>query len=305
MPHTSALFPSMTALRVILAIAERGSTTAAAESIHLSQSAVSKQLLTLETALAGQIFERRPSGMVPTELGRIYLEQAQVAVKAMEEAAFRAALLQPESHTLRLKVLPILGDRWLLPRFSDFSSKHPEIDVQYTTFSTDHPSVQPDGSFRFGRGPFPGEDAMYIFGKNVRLVCSPAYLQRVGRCENIEDAARGVIIEHPATPLQWSDLVDALDVPDLKPSGVLRFDYYTLVLRAAISGQGFALVPWQLVEEELRSGSLVNPGGLGYTSQVVYWFATPSNRKPTVALKLFLHWLEANKAKWETIGPVE
>lgn len=283
----------MTALRVMLAIAERGSTTAAAESINLSQSAVSKQLLTLEDLLGAQIFSRRPSGMVPTELGLIYLEQAQVAIKAMEEAAFRASSLQPDSHTLRLRVLPILGDRWLLPRFSDFSQKHPEIDVQYTTFSTENPAVQPDGAFRFGRGPFADEDAIYLFGKDVRLVCSPSYLGRLGGCETLEAAARGMIIEHPGTPLHWADLVADHGQPDLKPSGIMRFDYYTLVLRAAISGQGMALVPPQLVEEELRAGSLVNPGGLGYHSKVVYWFTTPADRKPSAALKAFRRWLTA------------
>ncbi len=289
--HTSVPLPSMTALRVVLAIAERGSTTAAAESINLSQSAVSKQLLTLENLLGAQMFMRKPSGMVPTDLGRIYLEQAQVAIKAMEEAAFRAASLQPDSHTLRLKVLPILGDRWLLPRFSDFNQKHPDIDVQYTTFATDNPAVQPDAVFRFGRGPFANEHSIYLFGEDVRLVCAPAYLARFGSCETIEDAARGIIIEHPGTPLRWIDLVAEHGTPELEPQGVMRFDYYTLVLRAAISGQGMALVPPQLVEEELRAGSLVNPGGIGYVSKVAYWFTTPTDRKPSSALKAFQRWL--------------
>ncbi|GLR55027.1 LysR family transcriptional regulator [Shinella yambaruensis] len=291
MVHPSVPLPSMTALRVMLAIAERGSTTAAAESINLSQSAVSKQLLTLEDLLGAQVFTRKPSGMVPTELGRIYLEQAQVAMKAMEEAAFRAARLQSDSHTLRLKVLPILGDRWLLPRFSDFNQKHPDIDVRYTTFSTDNPAAQPDAVFRFGRGPFPGEDPIYLFGKDVRLVCSPAYLARLGPLETIEDAARGIIIEHPGTPLHWADLVNGYGKPDLEPQGVMRFDYYTLVLRAAISGQGMALVPPQLIEDELRAGSLVNPGGIRYASKAAYWFSTPADRKPTLALKAFQRWL--------------
>lgn len=291
MGHPFMPLPSMTALRVMLAIAERGSTTAAAESINLSQSAVSKQLLTLEHLLGAQVFTRKPSGMVPTELGRIYLEQAQVTMKAMEEAAVRAARLQSDSHTLRLKVLPILGDRWLLPRFSDFSQKNPDIDVRYTTFSTNNPAAQPDGAFRFGPGPFPGEDSTYLFGKNVRLVCSPAYLARLGRLETIEDAARGIIIEHPGTPLHWEDLVNEYRRPGLKPQGIMRFDYYTLVLRAAISGQGMALVPPQLIEDELRAESLVNPGGIGYVSKAVYWFSTPGNRKATPALKTFQRWL--------------
>ena len=188
-------------------------------------------------------------------------------------------------------MLPILGDRWLLSRFSDFSQKHPDIDVQYTTFSTDNPAAQPDAVFRFGRGPFPNEEAVYLFGKDVRLVCAPTYLARLGPCETLEDAARGIIIEHPSTPLHWADLVEDHRKPGLEPQGIMRFDYYTLVLRAAISGQGMALVPPQLVEEELRNGGLVNPGGIRYASKVAYWFATPTDRKPTPALKAFQRWL--------------
>lgn len=284
--------PSMTALRVMLAIAERGSTTAAADSIHLSQSAVSKQLLTLEALLGAQVFARLPTGMVPTELGRIYIEQARVVIKALEDAALRAARLQPDPHLLRLKVLPIFGDRWLLPRFEDFSCKHPEIEVQYTTLAGDNAAEPPDGSFRFGRGPFPNEDALYLFGRDVRLVCTPGYLAAQGGAGTLEDLARGTVFEHHGTPMHWSDLTASHGRPGLAARRVTRFDYYTLVLRAAISGQGLALVPVQLIEAELRLGQLVNPGGIGYASDIGYWFTTPQDRRPSAALAVFRDWLE-------------
>lgn len=282
----------MTALRVLLAIAQRGSTTAAAESIHLSQSAVSKQLLTLEALLGAPVFLRLPTGMVPTELGRIYIEQARIALKAMEVAGFRASQLQADPHQLRLKVLPILGDRWLLPRFAGFSHEHPEIEVRHTTLPTEDAAEQPDGAFRFGRGPFPGEEALYLFGRDVRLVCAPAYLARLGGGTTVEDLAGGTVFEHPGTPLHWSDLTSGLGKPHLQARNITRFAYYTLVLRAAISGQGMALVPVPLIEAELASGQLVNPGGIGYASEVGYWFTTPADRRPTAALEVFRDWLK-------------
>ncbi|MFD1880601.1 LysR substrate-binding domain-containing protein [Paracoccus pacificus] len=282
----------MTALRVMLAIAQRGSTTAAAESINLSQSAVSKQLLKLESQLGGQVFARLPSGMVPTRLGRIYIEQARIAIKAMDDAAFQARQLQPDPNTLRLKLLPIFGDRWLLPRVQEFNQKNPSIDIQYTTFSTQNPGDQPDGFFRFGPGPFPDEDALYLFGRDVWLVCAPSYLARQGNPQTLEQLARCNIFEHPGTPLHWSDLVRWHGQPELRAQNIARFDYYTLVLRAAISGQGLALVPPQLVEAEFAAGQLVNPGGIGYASDIGYWFTMPLDRKPSPALRLFRGWLQ-------------
>ncbi len=135
--------PSTTALQVLIAVAERGSTSAAAESTSLSQSAVSKQLLTLEDLIGSPVFARTPRGMIPTEVGSIYIEQARTALKAMEDAALRVARLKPGPRVLRLQVPPIFGDRWLLPRFLRFTEQHPEIEVQFTTFVSPTQSQTP------------------------------------------------------------------------------------------------------------------------------------------------------------------
>ncbi len=291
MRQSSVPLPSMTALRVLLALAERGSTTAAAESLHLSQSAVSKQLLTLESLLCTPIFHRQPAGMIPTEVGCVYIEQARIAIKAMEDAAFRAARLQADPHVLRLKVLPIFGDRWLLPRIGDFSQKHPEIEVQHTTFTTDSASEQPDGAFHFGSSPLPGTEAIRMFGRDVLLVCAPSYLARLEGARTLEDFARATLFEHSRTPLHWAQLVAWHGKPDLAARNIIRFEYYTLVLRATILGQGMALVPPQLIESELASGQLVNAGGIRYEAGFGYWFSVPSNRRPSAALLAFQEWL--------------
>ena len=285
--------PSMSALRVLVALAECGSTTAAAETIHLSQSAVSKQLLTLEGLLGEKVFIRSRAGLVPTAIGRIYIDQARVAIKAMEDAAFAAARLQADPHVLRLKVLPILGDRWLLPRLADFNRIHPQIEVQYTTLNSDRPDEQPDGAFLFARQPAPGTQSWRLFGQDVRLVCSPDYLARLGRVETLEDLARGTVFQHPGTPLHWQEFAAWHGKPSLQPKSVVEFEYYTLVLRAAQLGQGLALVPLQLVEAELASGQLVNPRGLGYEAEACYWFSVVAGHKPSTTLRAFVRWLQA------------
>ena len=292
MRQRSIPLPSMGALRVLVALAECGSTTAAAEKIHLSQSAVSKQLITLEDLLGAKVFLRSQAGLVPTALGRIYIEQARVAIQAMENAAFSAAQLQADPHVLRLKVLPILGDRWLLPRLADFSARHPQIEVQYTTLTSERPDEQPDGAFHFARQPPPDTQSLRLFGQDVRLVCAPAYLERLGAPQAWADFARGTVIEHPGTPLHWSDLAAAHGRPDLRARTTIRFEYYTLVLRATLLGQGLALAPLQLVEADLEGGQLVNPQGIGYRAAIGYWFSTPTGRKPSAALTSFRDWLQ-------------
>ncbi|MEK1933934.1 MAG: LysR family transcriptional regulator [Pararhizobium sp.] len=285
--------PSMTALQILLAVAERGYTTAAADSMNLSQSAVSKQLLALEELIGGPAFARTTQGMIPTEAGQIYIEQAQVAIKAMEDAQLQVARLKPNPKALRLQVLPIFGDRWLLPRFVDFSEKFPEIDVQFTTFVSATQAESPDGIFTFGATPPAGEKGAYLFGRDVALVGTPGYWEKLGNPRCLEEVTAGVMLEHPQTPLLWPDFADALGHPNARPKHTIRFGYYTMVIRAALAGQGMTLIPRGLIADDLQAGRLVNPASLGYRSNFCYWFTIPRSKAVSPAMQTFVDWLQA------------
>lgn len=301
MKQLSGRLPSTTALRVLLAVGERGSASGAAEAIHLSQSAVSKQLLALEALVGQPLFLRTPQGMLPTEAGRIYLEQARIAVKALEDAALRVARLRPDPQVLRLQVLPIFGDRWLLPRFARFTERHPGLDVQFTTFVSPTQSEDADASFRFGEGVWPGEQADYLFGREVALAAAPAYWSQLGGIRALADLQRGVVLEHPQTPLRWSHFAAACPQAPPAPRHSVRFGFYTMVIRAALAGQGMALIPRGLILEELAEGRLENPLGLGYRSSYGYWFSRPLQRRPREALEVFRQWLLGEAAG---LGPL-
>lgn len=289
-PHRRRL-PSTAALQVLLAIAERGSTSAAAESIALSQSAVSKQLLGLEELIGSPAFVRTPHGMVATEVGRIYIEHARTALKAMEDAALLAARLKPGPRVLRLQVPPIFGDRWLLPRFMSFSDEHPDIEVQFTTFISPQQSEMPDGIFQFCITPMAESESFYLFGNDVLLVSAPSYFERYGMPQTLEDLAGGVMLEHPQTPFHWQHFAAHHHRPDLAMRHTTRFGYYTMVIRAALAGQGMALIPRELITDELSSGRFVNPGGFTYPSAYGYWFVTPPNARQSGSMNAFKAWL--------------
>ncbi len=301
----SMRLPSMVALQTIVEIARRGFTTAAADSLNLSQSAVSKQLIAIENLVGCPLFERTNHGMIPTEAGQIYLEKARIAIKAMEDAKLQIARLNPQRKTLRVQVLPILGDRWLLPRFSEFTDTYPDVDVQFTNFGDKSQTEMPDAVFTFGESPPQGTDSLYLFGKEAWLVASPMYWKRHGTPKCFNDLLSCTFLEHPGTPLLWDDYAAFVGQPNLRPDRVIRYGYYTMVIRAALSGQGIALIPKGLIEEELESGKLVSHPTMKFEGTSAYWYTSQlaETNKSDLApvLGAFTDWLKDTLVK----SPVE
>lgn len=288
---TRTHLPTTVALRVIVSLAQHGTVSSAAQALHLTQSAVSKQLKSIE-ALAGMcLFTRTSRGLTPTEAGEIYVEQARLALGALETAAVRLSGLRSAQPTIRLHVLPILGDRWFMPRFSRFADLHPGVDVQFTTFAPSDTLDQADAVFRFGDGIWPGWDASYVLGKDVVLIGSPQLIGRGGGLTVANQVQNFPVLDHLQTPLRWSDFGAAHNLPDFRPSRVVRLGYYALVIRAAISGQGLALVPRSLVLDELETGQLINPAGLGFLSRNGYWLTTPADRPLHKDLSVLRDWI--------------
>lgn len=293
--------PSTTALRVLAALVEHGSASEAAKSVHLTQSAVSKQLRSLEEIAGLPLFTRTGRGLVPTEAGRIYVDQARIALGALETAAGRIAALRGSPNAVRLHVLPILGDRWLVPRLPLLARARPELEVQFTTQATGDTVEEADGVFRFGEGDWPGQQqADYLFGRNVALVGAPSLLSRMGGIATAEDVRRYTVLDHRHTPLRWSEFAEAQGLAGFAPAHMVHFGFYALVIRAAIAGQGLALVPRCLIGEELLIGRLVNPAGLGFHSRHGYWFTVPADRTPRPGLVTFRDWLLGEA---RTLGP--
>jgi len=288
---THRLPSSITSLRVLLAIAEHGTASGAAGAVNLTQGAVSKHLRGLEEALGAPLFNRGSRGLVPTEAGRIYIKHARLALAELQAAAARISALGASPWSVRLHVLPIIGDRWLVPRFPRFAELHPEIDVQFTNFVTVDTTEAADGVFRFGEGHWPGQRADYLFGRNVALVGTASLLARNGGLETAQDVRRYTVLDHFQTPLRWSEFAAAQGLDEFTSIRTIRYGFYSLVIRAAMSGQGLALVPRRLVQDELASGRLVNPAGLGFKSRNAYWFTTPEDRPIRPGLAAFHRWL--------------
>lgn len=283
----------MTALRVFEAAARHLTCTGAADELFLTQSAVSKQLRTLEEHLGVVLFQRENRGLVLTELGRDYLAEIRPLLAQIAAASARLSLRRSEGVSLTLSILSIVGDRWLLPMFGEFTRANPEIDIQFTNLiSRDkQTTTEPDAAFMCGEGSWPGYVADYLFGREVVLLASPDLIARGDGLLRLEDVARYPLLNHFQRAEAWSEFFAANGMAPPSSPRVIRYEFYATIIKAAIGGMGLALVPRVFVSEELERGDLVNPLGLGVTSRRGYFFVVQEHKQSTPALAALRSWV--------------
>lgn len=300
------VIPSTTALRTFVAAARHLTFTGAADELFLTQSAVSKQIRTLEESLGVTLFVRVNRGLVLTQLGRIYLDEVSPLLTQLAIASGKLSTLSTAPSSLTLRISAILGDRWLLPRFPRFAQSHADVDVQFTSLlSRDRTQeTEPDGAFMYGEGVWPGCISDYLFGRRMVLVASPSLLDRIP-LTSLDAITQCPLLKHFEVPYAWDEFCSEHGLALPQQIHFIRYEFYSTMLKAAIAGMGMALVPIVYAQEELQRGELVNPLQLGCTSKYGYYFVLPERRQNDPALAVFRSWLlqEAQETRTALAGP--
>lgn len=269
-------------------MARHGSISAAANELCLTQSAVSKQVQALEATLGVALFTRSSRGLSLTAEGAAYLP---FVCDVFERLLASARALPAKRRALRLHVVPVVGERWLMPRFPRFQAAHPKIDVRFPYFATNSDAGDADAMIRFGNGQWPDRAVEYLFGRDLHLVGAPALVQRVlaGDLQTI------TFLEHHQAGCGWADLEGAAPLP--ARAQVLSFGFYALIIRAAVSGQGLALLPTCLIEEELARGDLLRCGGISRRSPNGYWLTHANGRETDGDFLALRDWIVGEAAQ--------
>ncbi|MEI8146936.1 MAG: LysR substrate-binding domain-containing protein [Alphaproteobacteria bacterium] len=288
--------PSITSLRVFLALAEHETTLQAASVVGLTQSAVSKQIRSLEETLGMALFERSSRGLTLTEAGTIYRPYVEASLEQLTRARRRLGERADARRPVRLHMLAIVGERWLMARFPGFTAMHPEIDVQFTHYVTETASEEPDIDIRHGDGGWPDMDAHYLFGREMVLVAAPALIERAGGLASAADVQTMTLLQHFQMPAYWAEFTEAHGQRGAVPAHTIRYGYLSVIIRAAVAGLGIALLPRCFVTEELSSGALVAPEGLTFTSATGYWLTRPRSGDPRGEVNVLAEWLIAEAA---------
>jgi len=269
--------------------------TAASLELGSSQPAVSQRINSLENLLGTPLFERRHRGVVLTETGE---ELYQIVRTSLQGISRQIDKIQ---HKIQRNVLRIDTDMgfagyWLLPRLNQLQDLIPNVDVQISTspneFSLRNSSAHL--AISFGDGQIPGCRSDKLFSERVVPVCSPQFFQAHGRPDNAASLLRLPLLNLPdPRPSRWLNWTEWFHLQQLDPGeGVtsLTFNAYTLVIQAALKGQGVALGWRPLIDPFLSSGELIVCGPECQTERG-YYLIQPAQENDDVLNVKVKEWL--------------
>lgn len=297
----SRLHPPTHLLRAFIATARHLSISRAAEELSLTQSAVSKQVIELESMLGTPLFERVRKRLLLSPVGQRYLGRIEPLVKAIEAATLEIIAHGDSGGALHISCLPSFGAKWLIPRLTAFRAAHPDVTLHFVPFSQGYDFHLPelDCAIRYGEGTWPGATASYLTGRTM-VVIAPPRAARAMPLRKPQDVARHVLLQHATVPEAWENWCRRHRVDGINPLNGPTLDQYTSLVHAVMAGMGLALVPRCLVQDELQAGVITapldgTPAGEFETSSG-YHLCHPEGKAQVPALRAFRDWIVAQAA---------
>jgi LysR family glycine cleavage system transcriptional activator len=252
--------PPLNAVRAFAAAARHLSFTRAALELHVTHSAVSRQIKSLEAFLGTALFERRVRQVVLTAEGHQFFAEVEPAL-AQIHAAARALQGQGPARAVRINVRPSFAVRWLIPRLPSFVERFPDIEPQVVT-STVMPEQAVDSfdiAVRRGLEGWPPSIKVRPFLKDEVLVVGAPALFQAHPLPDLRALASHVQLSARTRKDDWDAWKKQVGAPRARPAGRLQFDHLHFVLQAAVDGLGVALAPASLISHDLASGRLTSP----------------------------------------------
>ena len=240
-------------LRIFHAVADAGSLTHAGDTLHLSQSAVSRQIRALEESLNTTLFHRHARGLILTEQGELLFDATSAMSRRLDTAEARIRDSEEEVFgELRVTTTTGFGSLWLAPRLPKLYEKYPDlsIDLMLEERVLDLPMREADVAIRMKEPSQADLVRRKIMSVKMCLYASPAYVQENGTPDSLEDLKNHRLICQRLNSTQVSaasQLVQELltyDVPLM-----LTVNNYFGVLQAVLAGLGVGVLPDYVTED--------------------------------------------------------
>lgn len=289
-------------LRVFHAAAEAGSFTHAAESLRLSQSAISRQVSALEQDVGVSLFHRHARGLVLTEQGEMLYQAAHEVLMKLESVKMRLTEAKDRpSGPLRVTTTVGLGSGWLTERVQEFLDLYPEIQLQLILANEelDLTLRQADCAIRLRQPQQPDLIQRRLFTVHFHLYASPSYISKHGKPRSISELDHHRIVSFgEPVPVHLTDMnwLETAGRPEgSKRVASLQINNIMSIKAAVQRGAGIAMLPDYMVEKD---SGLVQIMPETEVPSFDTYFCYPDAMKNQVKLHVFRDFLIAKARSW-------
>ncbi|WP_108652079.1 transcriptional regulator GcvA [Dongshaea marina] len=296
--------PPLNALKAFEAASRHLSFTRAAQELFVTQAAISHQIKGLEEYLGIKLFRRKNRSLLLTEEGQAYFLDIKDIFTMISEATEKL-LARSAKGALTVSLQPSFAIQWLVPRLADFSERHPDIDVRIKAVDMDEGALDDDVDIAiyYGRGHWPGLRADKLYTEYLIPVCSPRLLTGPKPLREPIDLANHTLL-HDTSRRDWKAWFRQVGIsaPNVNQGPI--FSHSTMVIQAAIHGQGVALGHSVLAQPELESGRLICPFNQALMSKNAYYLVCEESQADLGKIVAFREWMLEVVRKEEERMPV-
>lgn len=231
--------PSLNWLRVFEAAARMENFARAAELLDMSTSAVSQQIKALETHFGEPLFERGARNVVLTDAGHTFLPAVRQALRTIDETS-TSLFGEQKENTLVLQVVQLFATSWLAPRLSDFTHRHPQIQLHLNVAYRDQDYQRPGAELKVLFGPVHRSWAQCdrLFDETIYPVASPGLARSIN---SIDDLLQQRLIQISNHRINWNQILHAAGIETIPSRQFCFTEDTTTALTLAASGYGVAL----------------------------------------------------------------
>lgn len=270
--------------------------------MHLTESAVSRQIAVLEDYLGLKLFSRVKKQVVLTDAGRQYSENIRGSLDELE--LHTCALMEHKgaSGVLELAVSPTFASRWLLPRLTDFLESHPGVTVNLSEraepFSFKGTNL--DAALNFDDPRWDDVEKVQLFEEEVVPVLSPRHFDLASL--RTPDQLLTLPLLHKRTrPDAWQHWFEAANAPFDVPLPAMRFALYAMIIDAARAGLGVGLVPRFYVQEDVTAATLAIPFDVSLKHEKRYCLVYPRHKRDSPLVHAFREWVVGSAEAFKPI----
>jgi LysR family glycine cleavage system transcriptional activator len=279
--------PPLPALHTFWVTAQCCNFTRAAEQLHITQGAVSRQIAGLESHLGYALFQRQARGLSLTEEGREWSLRAQQVFGLIGDAVEQ---IGTRRETLQLKASTCVM-RWLLPRLMQWQQERPDVPVELTTtvaYTVDFRREQFDAAVIYAPIAEQSAQARHLFDERLTPVCAPALL---GGLHTPADLQQQVLLHPTRDERDWALWLKAANTRLSNLAQGHHFETLDLAMTVASQGSGVAIGDSALIGEDLKAGRLATPFELRVSTGMGYYLVYPPGTEPSAGLEQLMDWL--------------